>query len=757
MDQDRLQQRLTAAFVAELEEHVGALNRDALALEQPLAAAERDEALRRLFRTAHTVKSAARAAGVPTIEAAAHQLEDLLAAARDEACPVDEALLGVIFEAADALEAVRAPLAEGRPLDSAPLSGLLSRLEALSRGAPLPPARRASKPATPAPSAPAPLATPSVVVGAAPCPICGAGHAAGGTCPPVDREAMRAPHLDAGMVRLPSAKLDTLLDATGELHVAVGGLAQRVHELDALRERLTHRRGAPPLPAMGALGFASVRAAGEADLDAAAEIERVASRLAAHQHDLERLMEPLLEAVRRARMLPFAEACQGFDRLVRDLARQAGKQVQLRIEGGGVELDRAVLEELKDPLRHLVRNAVDHGVETPDERLRLGKPAVGTVGVEASVQGARVVITVSDDGRGIDRSAVRAEAVRRGLPEPVDDAGVSALLFRAGFSTARVVSEVSGRGVGLDVVRARVDAVQGEVVVASEPGRGARFTLQVPLTLSTLRAVLFRAGRGTFALPSSSIGGLVRLAPEDVLAVEGREAMAWRERHVPLVRLASCLGLPADGPVDPSGLPVIVVTVAERSIAFVVDELQAEREVTIRPLGPRLRHLPALAGASLLPDGGVALILGAAALHRAALEVGPAAHAVAPSTDEGSRRPRVLLVEDSLTTRSLETMILEAAGYDVTPAIDGRDALDRIGALDVDVVVSDVQMPRLDGFTLVRALRALPRYTGLPIVLVTGMASDEDRRRGLEAGANAYLVKSAFDQAELLATIASLL
>jgi two-component system chemotaxis sensor kinase CheA len=743
MDQDRLQQRLTAAFVAELEEHVGALNRDALALEQPLAAAERDEALRRLFRTAHTVKSAARAAGVPTIEAAAHQLEDLLAAARDEACPVDEALLGVIFEAADALEAVRAPLAEGRPLDGAPLSGLLSRLEALSRGAPLPPARRASKPATPAPAAPAPPATPSVVVGAAPCPICGAGHAAGGTCPPVDREAPRAPHTDAGMVRLPSAKLDALLDATGELHVAVGGLAQRVHELETLRERLAHHRAAS---SAGANGF-----------DAAAEIERVASRLAAHQHDLERLMEPLLEAVRRARMLPFAEACQGFERLVRDLARQAGKQVQLRVEGGGVELDRAVLEELKDPLRHLVRNAVDHGVETPDERLRVGKPAVGTVGVEASVQGARVVITVSDDGRGIDRGAVRAEAVRRGLPEPVDDAAVSALLFRAGFSTARVVSEVSGRGVGLDVVRARVDAVQGEVVVASEPAVGARFTMQVPLTLSTLRAVLFRAGRGTFALPSSSIGGLARLAPEDILAVEGREAMAWRERHIPLVRLAACLGLPTDGPVDPSGLPVIVVTVSERSIAFVVDELQAEREVTIRPLGSRLRHLPALAGASLLPDGGVALILGAAALHRAALEVGPAAHAAAPSTDEGSRRPRVLLVEDSLTTRSLETMILEAAGYDVTPAIDGRDALDRIGALDVDVVVSDVQMPRLDGFTLVRALRALPRYAGLPIVLVTGMASDEDRRRGLEAGANAYLVKSAFDQAELLATIASLL
>jgi two-component system chemotaxis sensor kinase CheA len=226
---------------------------------------------------------------------------------------------------------------------------------------------------------------------------------------------------------------------------------------------------------------------------------------------------------------------------------------------------------------------------------------------------------------------------------------------------------------------------------------------------------------------------------------------------VPLIHAASCLGVQADPVGVAADLSLVVVEAADRALAFAVDELLTEEEITIRPLGPRLCNLPGVGGASLLPDGRVAVLLGAAALHRAALEVGSTPSLAAPREQDARRRRRVLLVEDSLTTRTLETMILEAAGYEVVSAVDGRDALDRIGGLDVDLVVSDVQMPRLDGVTLTRALRALPRYAALPVVLVTGMASDDDRRRGLEAGADAYLVKSAFDQAELLATIASLL
>jgi two-component system chemotaxis sensor kinase CheA len=568
------------------------------------------------------------------------------------------------------------------------------------------------------------------------------------------------------VIRLAPAKLDALLERSSELLMAVRTLGQPVAELDALRERVRGwGREVVELEHDPAFASPNVPAALRASLqqvctrwrEAEAELERLTARVGLHQHDLERLVEPLLDDVRRARMLPFSEACRGFDRLARDLARQAGKEVVLRIEGGGVELDRVVLEELKDPLRHLVRNAIDHGLETPAERRAAGKPEAGELHIGASLQGQRVAVVVRDDGRGVDRAAVAAEAERRGLPAPADDASLAALLFRPGFSTAHVVTEVSGRGVGLDVVRERVEAMHGTVALDTAGGRGAGFTLSVPLTLSGLRALLVRVGRGFFALPSAAVGGLLAVLRSEIALLEGREAVAWKGRHVPLVHLSSYLGVPSDSLDAAASLPAVVVVAGERAVVCVVDELVAESEITVRSLGPRLRHLSGLAGATLLSDGRVALILSATALLRAASE-GKGPVALASSAADGLRpRPHVLLVEDSLTTRSLEKMILEAAGYRVTAAVDGRDALDRVDDLGVDLVVSDVQMPRVDGVELTRALRANPRFATLPVVLVTGLGTDVDRQRGLEAGANAYLVKSAFDQAELLATLEQLL
>jgi len=777
MDQAQLQERLMAAFVAELDEHVRALNRDALALEQQPTGTSRDELLRRLFRTAHTVKSAARAVGASSIEATTHRLEDLLAATRDGAVEVDDALLSLLFDAADALEECRGRLGEGQPLDGASLTALLSRVEALARGEPLPVApRRPRRTPPPDPVEPsvasrppaeaaAPTSAPRPPSTARRCRACGNELTDGGACPVCERAGVRST-LDGGVVRLSPAKLDALLDRSGALLTAVYARSQPVLVLDEVCERMRtwareslelerdlHELLGPSAPDLRA----RIHRVTTRWRDVGAELERLAVRVRIQQHELELLAEPLLDDVRRARMLPFAEACQGFDRLVRDLARQARKEVVLSIDGSAVELDRVVIEQLKDPLRHLVRNAIDHGLEEPAERRAAGKPEAGSVVIGATLHGARVAIVVRDDGRGIDRAAVASEATRRGLVPPADEAALAALLFQAGFSTARVVTDVSGRGVGLDIVRERVEAMHGTVTIESEAGRGSTFSLSVPLNLSGLRAMLVRVGRGLFAFPSAAVGGLIAVPRADLVTVEGREVVPWQGRHVPLVHLGSFLGQRADRVEAAPTVPAVNGVVGERAVACVVDELVAEQEITVRTLSPRLSHLPALAGATLLADGSVALILSATALLRAAMEPSRSTSLAAAPTAREPKRPHVLLVEDSLTTRSLEKMILEAAGYRVTPTVDGRDALDRLDTLDVDLVVTDVQMPRVDGFELTKALRGSTRFASLPIVLVTGMGSDADRKRGLEAGADAYLVKSAFDQAELLATLVQLL
>ncbi|HSP78578.1 MAG TPA: response regulator, partial [Myxococcaceae bacterium] len=459
------------------------------------------------------------------------------------------------------------------------------------------------------------------------------------------------------------------------------------------------------------------------------------------------------EEVRRARTLPFAEACAGLERIARDAARGAGKQVRLEVRGGTQELDRSLLQGLREPLVHLVRNAVAHGVESPEERRAAGKPEEGRVTLSARLRGGRVEVVVEDDGRGLSLDIIREQARARGL-EVADDAAAARLIFLPGLSTVEAVTAVSGRGVGLDVVRTQVEALRGSVDVPFQPGQGTRFTLDVPLTLSTLRVLLVAAGGQTFAVAGESVARLLRLEPEDVRVVEGRQTWAAPEALVPLATLAEVLGLPADAPRPrPSAM---VLRGGEARAVLVVDEVVAEQEVLVRGLGSRIRRARHLSGAAVLPDGRLALLLNAASLARAA-EGRATPSGLFPSPAEERARRRVLLVDDSMTTRALEQSILEAAGFEVLACVDGLEAWERLQAEGADVIVSDVEMPRMDGFALTEAVRGSPRFGKLPVVLVTARERPEDKARGLEAGATAYLVKSAFDQTHLLETLRQLL
>jgi two-component system chemotaxis sensor kinase CheA len=468
--------------------------------------------------------------------------------------------------------------------------------------------------------------------------------------------------------------------------------------------------------------------------------------------ELAQVLEELQERTMRARMVSVARIAGPLRRSVRDLSRSTGKQVRWELVGEATVLDRHVLEHLREPLVALVRNAVDHGIEPPDERAERGKPREGVIRLRASQTGAEVVISVSDDGRGVDVERVRERVGRR-----LSDADALGVIFDPGLSTAETVTGVSGRGVGLDAVRAAVDELRGRIEVRSEPGRGTEFQISVPMTLAVLRCLLVRAGGRPYALPMHSAASALDAKGDAVLAVEGRPALMVQGEAVGMADLAGVLAL--DGGVPARGPAVVLSTTTDRH-AFRVDELLGHRDVVVADLGAVLPRLDMVGGASVEPDGSVMLVLDpeglvARARHspRVAGEgIAQTARDAVPEPAAG-RRQRVLVVDDALAIRELQRSILERAGYEVVTAGDGAEALELLAGLPADLVLTDVEMPRMDGLELARAIRGTETIAATPILMLTSRGDEADRRRGLEAGADRYLVKTAFDERVLLSAV----
>jgi two-component system chemotaxis sensor kinase CheA len=470
--------------------------------------------------------------------------------------------------------------------------------------------------------------------------------------------------------------------------------------------------------------------------------------------------EALQSQLREARMVPVASAFEGARKMVRDLASDLGKRVEVDVRGLELEADRLVLQELRDPVMHLLRNAVAHGIEPPEEREARGKPAEGQVALAFRVAGGRLVVTVRDDGRGFDRASIAEAARRRGLVEPgaPEPAGPDLLdlLFAPGLSTRESADAVSGRGMGLSVVREAAARLAGTVGATERPGGGARFRLSVPVSASARNVLLVRVGERVFGLPADAVDRLVRVDPAALGSVEGRPSLPVDGHAVPLAVLASLLDL-GEGSVEASRarLPVVVLGEEEPVLAVAVDEFLGLRNALVKDLGLPAPPGALAAGGVLLDEGGVAVVLNPQALASLARRRGPAGIQLRERA-AARRVPVVLVVDDSLTTRTLERSILEAHGYEVLVAVDGIEGFNRARAERPDVIVTDVQMPRLDGFGLVQALKREPALRDIPVVIVSSLDRREDRARGLALGADAYVVKQQFDQQALLETIRQL-
>jgi two-component system chemotaxis sensor kinase CheA len=740
MDKERLAQRLMATFVVELEGHVKAFEQGLLALERDPTPPERAEIFAGLLRTAHTLKGAARSVKVELLETASHRLEEIFSAARSGRLAVNRAFFDHVLPIVDAFGEAGRKLASGEKVVDGPLLDLARPNE---------PARpKEAEPPASLPAAAAPAARP-------------------------------APAGRSDTVRVAGQKLDAMLRQSGELLVVRHRVETRAEEAanlqDIIGEWRREWRGLEQRVTSLLKESAAAETDGPADPVAAQRrrnvtelavnrcrdglfrldrgFQKFVAELGRDRRAIEQTAGPLDAAIRQTRMFPFTEACEGLQRVVRDLSSDADKAVDLVIEGGDIELDRTVLECIRDPLLHLVRNAVDHGIEPKPVRRLRGKPETGRVVITAALRGTRVEVEVRDDGKGLDLAAISERLRKSGQPVPPDRRDLMRSIFQPGLSTATTVTQVSGRGVGLDVVRTQLAAIRGTVDVDFRPKDGTVFTLDVPLTLSSVRAVLVGVADETYAIDTASVARVIRIGPEDVRSVADRDVVFLGDSQLPVVSLAELLGQKSRA--SSEKMVALVLRIAEQQAALLVDVLHGEREIMVRALGPRLRRIPNVGGGTILPDGRIALILNAAELLDRA-QVMPARARPVPAPETSARR-RLLVVDDSATIRALEKSILEAAGYDVVVAADGQEAWHLLLETGADLVVSDVEMPRMDGFMLTEAIRASRQFRDLPVVLVTAMETEGDKARGLAVGANAYRVKSAFDQTDLLATIERIL
>jgi chemotaxis protein histidine kinase CheA len=719
---------LVATFRAEVEERLASLSDGLLALE---GHASPRQLVGALFRDAHTVKGSARMLGLDPVVSIAHRCEDLLGALRDGRLTVRRDLVDLLLVATEAIG--RALPGAAEPIPDSAFAEIVAALDAALTGTdPVTVPRLASI----TESNPLPVEDPVV--------------------------ATRA----GESVRVPTRRVHGLLDAVGEAELDVRRVERSAATMLALvaeQQDLVRALRQVLLRADSGLdGELSDAATG---LVAAGDQLRAAAReVHARTEDAAGRISRVREGAMGLAMVPVRRVVAGFPALVREVANATGKQVTLRTVGADVELDVRVLDGVADALRHLVTNAIDHGLEAPADRRATGKHAEGVVTVSARQAGSNVVLEVADDGRGIDTEALRAQAIAKGLlPADSDaiDGALHRVLFEPGFTTCTTVTETSGRGVGLDVVRSAVEDLGGTVEVRTAAGEGTGFVLTLPVTLGVLHCLMVRCGQDRYAVPLAGVLETVTLADTQVHDVAGSPVLVRDEQSVPLRDLAAAVG--AAGENAPRA--AIVFRSAGTSVAWAVEALEGEREVVVKQLGSFLGHYPGCAGATIDSDGTPMLLLdlrelgavGPAGRPGRAPATGTAAPLAREGPGEAGRTgtgpARVLVVEDSIGVRELQRTILEAAGYTVVTAVDGLDGAARLQQPPVDLVLSDVEMPGMDGFTLTRAIRKARGWENVPVVIMTSRGDDADKRAGLDAGADAYLLKSEFDQHALVSTV----
>ena len=744
---------LLELFSLEADAQTQVLSAGLLALERNPTQADQLEAC---MRAAHSLKGAARIVGVDAGVSVAHVMEDCLVSAQENRLYLQPEHIDALLQGTDLLMRIATP---GNDVGSADIDAYVALMERL-----LDP----SQPTVRVEPAPAPTPAPAPVIEE----LSTEPEPAPAVMPSAPRQ--NKPMTEGGerVLRVTAERLNSLLDLSSKSLVETQRLKPYLASMQRLKRiQSNSARALETLDGQLRALDLSLEAQ-EALADTRRLLSEAQALLAEKTAELDEFgwqagqrAQVLYDTALACRMRPFADVLAGQVRMVRDLGRSLGKQVRLEIEGEKTQVDRDVLEKLEAPLTHLLRNAVDHGIEMPEQRMLAGKPAEGLIRLRASHQAGLLVLELSDDGNGVDLERLRGTIVDRHLSpletaQRLSEEELLTFLFLPGFSLRDKVTEVSGRGVGLDAVQHMVRQLRGAVVLEQTAGQGSRFHLEVPLTLSVVRSLVVEVGEEAYAFPLAHIERMCDLAPDDIVQLEGRQHFWHEGRHVGLVAASQLLQRPP-GQSNEETLKVVVIRERDAVYGIAVERFVGERTLVVLPLDDRLGKVQDISAGALLDDGSVVLIVDVEDMLRSVdklLNTGRLER-IARRSQQATEAPRkrVLVVDDSLTVRELQRKLLLNRGYEVAVAVDGMDGWNALRSEDFDLLITDIDMPRMDGIELVTLLRRDTRLQSLPVMVVSYKDREEDRRRGLDAGADYYLAKASFHDDALLDAVVELI
>jgi len=752
-------------FVEEARDHIGKLNHGVLALEKN---AGDEETLNQIFRSAHTIKGSSRILSLKEISRVAHQLEDTLDALRGKKIQPSKELFNLLFQAIDMLETMTNLVQEDQEI-TIDFDELCEKLGLAAKGN-LPDAKPADADAaestdgeshSEADAKSADSNKPDDKESAAPADETAAARQTKSPktgSPPQKPSKLKREET----IRVQTDKLDENIKLTGEMVSNQSRMMQILFDLEEIQLLAKYHMEtiSKSIAHNGSNGLNG------GHFDSAHRLHLKTKQISSNAKDIlniqSLLTDDLKEKTLKMRMLPLSTVLDAFPRLVRDISSSFGKEINFIVEGAETELDKKIIEQVGDPLLHMLRNSIDHGIESPDERVKAGKPRTGTLKISACYEGGSVLIELSDDGGGIPVARIKEKALQKKLfaenvLKNMSKSEIVNLIFRPGFSTSSIITDISGRGVGMDVVKDNiVEQLKGSIQVETTEGRETRFLIRLPLTLAVMRVLIFSVADNLFSVAVTSVREIVKIQKSQIIEVVNKKALRLREQIIPVVSLDRILQLPGSGENESEEAFVILVSLGSETLGLSVDSLVSEEDMEIKPLPHHMKKNDLVAGATLTGKNEILLLLHVPRIFELAQKVKEKT-GEEPIQEENSQTKTILVVDDSINTREIEKSILESYGYTVDLASDGMEGFEKALQFQYDLIVTDIEMPRLDGFSLTEKLRRETAYRHTPIIIVSSRDKEADKRRGIQVGADAYIVKGSFEQSNLLNTVQSLI
>lgn len=727
--------KLLQIFREELAEQLQTITNGLLKLEKgDLSIEESDKVIEIIFRSAHNIKGAARGVGVKNVGDIAHQIETLFSDIQRRKLESSPAIIDLCLEAVDNMRAAMDAFTQNTPLPF-DLNDILSRLANGETGETSKTDSR--KPEYSKKNTDNNKTSPAILK---------------------EYETIRVSidsldRITALMEEIQVNKI-SIEDHYSDIAKLSIKTKQMIHVWKQLGYTINNTENNEPLQKLYHSNTINV-------CDVTNISQQLQKSMRESINELAILSDALQEELRMLRLMPASALLHTLPRTARDISQELGKRIELSITGDAVKMDKLILEGLQNPLMHLLRNAIDHGIESEDVRRSLGKPVIGKIQIHVQDEGDQILISVSDDGGGIDVKQIAAIAENKNIfnkstLDKMSPADILELVFRPGFSTKEIITDVSGRGIGLNVVKENIANLKGQVTITSEIGKGTTFHLRVPLTLASERGLLIKCVDELFVIPTSIVERVLLLKASDIIDIEASQAIVLNEHPIPLRSLADVLGFTYHSSKQEQ-FPIVVLRKEKNAVALLVSEIIGEREIVVKPLQAPLDHILSVAGGTLSGNGQAIIVLNTNDLINTALQLKKAAHIVTQdSTDKTAARIHILVVDDSITTRTMEKNILESRDYQVTVAVNGKEAWDLLQKQKFSILITDINMPVMDGFTLTENVKKHEKLHDLPVIIVTSMDSEEEKKRGIEVGADAYIVKSQFESEALLEIVEQL-